>query len=202
MLMHVILDNGHGIETKGKRSPVLPDGSQLLEWKYTREIARQVMKPLRSAGVDCFLLVPGELDVPLKKRAQMVNELATKFGSERTILVSIHCNAAGDGSKWMTARGWEAWTSIGETKADKLADCFYDEAVRMGFKVRKDISDGDPDKEDGLYILKHTLCPAVLTENFFMDNMEDCKFMLSEKGREAIAALHVRSITKYLEDYA
>lgn len=202
MLMHVILDNGHGIETKGKRSPVLPDGSQLLEWKYTREIARQVMEPLRSAGVDCFLLVPGELDVSLKKRAQMVNELATKFGSERTILVSIHCNAAGDGSKWMTARGWEAWTSIGETKADKLADCFYDEAMRMGFKVRKDMSDGDPDKEDGLYILKHTLCPAVLTENFFMDNMEDCKFMLSEKGREAIAALHVRSITKYLEDYA
>jgi len=202
MLMHVILDNGHGIETKGKRSPVLPDGSQLLEWKYTREIARQVMEPLRSAGVDCFLLVPGELDVSLKKRAQMVNELATKFGSERTILVSIHCNAAGDGSKWMTARGWEAWTSIGETKADKLADCFYDEAMRMGFKVRKDMSDGDPDKEDGLYILKHTLCPAVLTENFFMDNMEDCKFMLSEKGREAIAALHVRSITKYIEDYA
>ena len=200
--MHVILDNGHGIETKGKRSPVLPDGSQLLEWKYTREIARQVMEPLRSAGVDCFLLVPGELDVSLKKRAQMVNELATKFGSERTILVSIHCNAAGDGSKWMTARGWEAWTSIGETKADKLADCFYDEAMRMGFKVRKDMSDGDPDKEDGLYILKHTLCPAVLTENFFMDNMEDCKFMLSEKGREAIAALHVRSITKYIEDYA
>mgnify|MGYP000124529673 CR=1 FL=1 len=202
MLMHVILDNGHGIETKGKRSPVLPDGSQLLEWKYTREIARQVMKPLRSAGVDCFLLVPGELDVSLKKRAQMVNELATKFGSERTILDSIHCNAAGDGSKWMTARGWEAWTSIGETKADKLADCFCDEAMRMGFKVRKDMSDGDPDKEDGLYILKHTLCPAVLTENFFMDNMEDCKFMLSEKGREAIAALHVRSITKYIEDYA
>lgn len=202
MLMHVILDNGHGIETKGKRSPVLPDGSQLLEWKYTREIARQVMEPLRSAGVDCFLLVPGELDVSLKKRAQMVNELATKFGSERTILVSIHCNAAGDGSKWMTARGWEAWTSIGGTKADKLADCFYDEAMRMGFKVRKDMSDGDPDKEDGLYILKHTLCPAVLTENFFMDNMEDCKFMLSEKGREAIAALHVRSITKYIEDYA
>ena len=42
----------------------------------------------------------------------------------------------------------------------------------------------------------------MLTENFFMDNMEDCKFMLSEKGREAIAALHVRSITKYIEDYA
>ena len=34
-------------------------------------------------------------------------------------------------------------------------------------KIRKDNSDGDPDKEYNFYILKHTQCPAVLTENFF-----------------------------------
>lgn len=31
---HILLDNGHGEDTKGKRSPVWKDGSQLLEsWK-------------------------------------------------------------------------------------------------------------------------------------------------------------------------
>ena len=52
-------------------------------------------------------------------------------------MVSIHCNAAGNGSDWMIARGWEAWTSVGKTKADKLATCLYDAAGRAGFKLRK-----------------------------------------------------------------
>jgi N-acetylmuramoyl-L-alanine amidase len=29
------------------------------------------------------------------------------------------------------------------------------------------MSDGDPDKEANLYVIKNTKCPAVLTENFF-----------------------------------
>ena len=36
----VILDNGHGEETAGKRSPVWGDGSQLFEWEFNRDIGR------------------------------------------------------------------------------------------------------------------------------------------------------------------
>ena len=32
---------------------------------------------------------------------------------------------------------------------------------------------GDPDIEKDFYIIRHTSCPAVLTENLFMDNRED-----------------------------
>lgn len=101
----------------------------------------------------------------------------------------------------MQARGWEAWTSIGQTNADKLAECLYTSAERMlpGMKLRKDLSDGDPDKESGFYILKHTVCPAVLTENLFQDNKEDVAFLLSEKGKQAITGLHVEGIIKYIE---
>ena len=42
-----------------------------------------------------------------------------------------------------------------------------------GQKIRRDYSDGDPDWEENFYILSKTQCPAVLTENFFMDNKED-----------------------------
>ena len=100
----------------------------------------------------------------------------------------------------MQARGWEAWTSVGQTKADKLADCLYTTAEEclFGMKIRKDMADGDPDKESSFYILKHTKCPAVLTENLFQDNKEDVDFLLSEEGKRTIVSLHVKGICKYL----
>ena len=63
------------------------------------------------------------------------------------------------------------------------------------------MSDGDPDKEEGFYILKHTKCPAVLTENLFQDNKEDVDFLMSPEGKKAITDLHVKGIMKYLEKY-
>lgn len=43
-MIKVLLDNGHGENTPGKRSPKRADGSQLLEWQYAREIASEVYK--------------------------------------------------------------------------------------------------------------------------------------------------------------
>ena len=39
----------------------------------------------------------------------------------------------------------------------------------------------------------------MLTENFFMDNWSDCRFLLSEEGRERIAAMHVEAIMACFE---
>ena len=84
---------------------------------------------------------------------------------------------------------------------DKLADCLYATAEEylFGMKIRKDMADGDPDKESSFYILKHTKCPAVLTENLFQDNKEDVDFLLSEEGKRTIVSLHVKGICKYLK---
>ena len=190
--MKVLIDNGHGSNTPGKRSP---DG-RLREYAYTREIASRLEMELRKNGIDAERIVKEEIDVPLAERCCRVNE----YKASEAILVSIHCNAAGNGSDWMSARGWEAWTSVGKTKADKLATCLYEDAEHClpGMKIRKDMTDGDPDKESGFYILKHTKCPAVLTENLFQDNREDVEFLLSEEGKRAIVNLHVWGIMKYL----
>ena len=190
--MKVLIDNGHGANTPGKRSP---DG-RLREYAYAREIAGRVVFELRKKGIDAEQIVKEEVDVPLSERCRRVNE----YKASEAILISIHCNAAGGGSTWMQARGWEAWTSMGQTKADKLATCLYEAAEKYlpGMKIRKDITDGDPDKESGFYILKHTKCPAVLTENLFQDNREDVDFLLSEEGKRTIVSLHVKGICKYL----
>ena len=77
----------------------------------------------------------------------------------------------------------------------------YDFLLFAGFKLRKDETDGDPDKERHLYILKHTICPAVLTENLFQDNREDVDILLSPEGKKAITDLHVKGIMRFIETY-
>lgn len=196
--MKVLIDNGHGHNTAGKRSP---DG-KLQEWSYTREIASRVVNELRRAGVEAELLVPEDRDVKLVDRCHRVNVQCQSLGASNVLLVSIHCNAAGNGKYWMDASGWEAWTSSGQTEGDRLADFLYDaalDAFPKGTKIRSDWGDADYDKESQFLILSKTLCPAVLTENFFMDNKDDIAYMLSEEGKDAIVRCHCKGIIDYIE---
>lgn len=194
--MKILIDTGHGENTPGKRSP---DG-KFREYLYVREIADQVVAQLRQRGYDAERIVMEFSDVALAERARRVNEVCGRLGTKNVILVSIHCNAAGNG-EWMNAKGWSCYTSIGQTKADKLADCFYQVAEEKfaGRKFRKDLTDGDPDWEAGFYMLKKTKCPAVLTENFFMDNKDDVAYLVSPEGRNAVVATHVEAIIKYIQ---
>lgn len=197
--MKILIDNGHGENTPGKRSP---DGV-LREYAYAREIADDIVRELTKRGYDAERIVKENMDVSLAERARRANEFCGKLGTSNVILVSVHCNAAGCG-EWMQARGWSAYTAKGRTKADALATCLYDvaETVFVGQKIRKDMSDGDPDWEENFYILQKTKCPAVLTENFFQDNKDDVAFLLSSEGKKQIVRVHVDGIIKYLEKYA
>ena len=64
---------------------------------------------------------------------------------------------------------------------------------------RTDKADGDKDLESNFYVIYHTKCPAVLTENLFQDNPEDVVYLTSERGIKAIVDLHVNGICKYFE---
>lgn len=197
--MKILIDNGHGENTKGKRSP---DGV-FREYAYTREIAEAVERELRLKGYDVERLVHETVDVPLDERARRVNEVCGRLGASNVVLVSIHCNAAGNGTEWMNAKGWSAYTSKGKTKADQLATFLYEEAEKnfIGKKMRKDNSDSDPDWEENFYILSKTKCPAVLTENFFQDNKDDVLYLCSEEGKQAIVKTHVDAIVRYIQKY-
>ena len=194
--MLILLDPAHGHNTPGKRSP---DG-KFLEYAYTREIVRQVVTELKNKGYDVELLVPEEDDIPLSERVRRVNAHCTAFGKTNVILISIHVNAAGDGSKWMNATGWSCYTCKGQTESDRLATCLYDAAIKNfpDKRIRTDFSDADSDWEGGFYILRKSLCPAVLTENFFMDKLSDRDYLQSEVGKQAIVDTHVEGIAEYL----
>lgn len=192
----VLLDSGHGIDTPGKRSP---DGA-IREWEYTKELAMAILQELRSEDIEAFIINPEDEDVPLAERVKRVNEIAR---TNKAILVSIHLNAAGDGLQWKRASGWECYTCKGQTESDVLAECFC-EAAREKLKnkqLRTDDSDGDSDKEADFYLLKHTKCPAILTENLFMDSAIDLDYLISKKGFNSIVDLHVLGIIKYLNKH-
>lgn len=190
----ILLDNGHGKETPGKRSPRWKDGSQLFEWEFNRSIVSRLITLLAENYIPFEIVTPEDTDIPLEERVRRANKFCCKYGKNNCLLVSIHANAGG-------GSGWEAWTSIGNTDSDTYATLFYEEARKYfaGWKIRQDTSDGDPDKENNFYILKHTLCPAVLTENFFMDTEKDCRFLMSREGRDKIANMHLSAISKCVE---
>ena len=192
----IILSPGHGEDTAGKRSP---DG-QLMEWYFNRQIVNRIADKLRKAGIDFVILDNGKVDVPLRNRVMRAND----YG-KNALYISVHGNAAGDGSRWMNARGWSIYTSKGYTKADPIAQVFVEEADKVlqgtGMKVRKfSQKKYEQDYEENFYVLKNTIMPAVLTENFFYDNKQDMEFMNSPQGQELIANIHFLAIKRILEE--
>ena len=194
--MKIFIDNGHGLMTAGKRSP---DG-QFREAFYNREIAKKVVADLVDRGYDAELLVPEDDDISLEERVRRVNTACFLLGKANVILVSIHVNAAGNGSKWLNATGWSVYTCKGQTESDKLAECLCQAAIKnfLGRRIRTDISDGDMDWEEGFYILRKSLCVAVLTENFFMDSISDLEYLQSRAGKQAVVDTHVEGIVEWI----
>lgn len=192
--MKVLIDNGHGENTPGKRSP---DG-RLLEYAYTREIADRVVFGLRKLGIDAERIVKEDIDVSLSERCKRVNAIYNETG-KKAILVSIHCNAAGSGATWMGARGWSVFVSNNASANSKrLATCLGEGALNQGVQIRKQTS-----KllywEQNLAMCRDTNCPAVLTENFFQDNKEDVEYLLSSEGKQAVTQIHIDGIVAYLK---
>ena len=195
--MKILIDAGHGIDTPGKRSP---DGL-FREYLWNRQVADLILEGFLSAGVDASLVVTETNDVSLRNRVNRVNTICNKVGASNVILVSIHANAMGNGIEWMNAKGWSCYTSKGSTKSDQIAECLYDafEEEFQDRKIRKDMSDGDRDWEENFYVLQKSKCPAVLLENFFYDNREECAWMLQEKTKKRIASAAVKGIIKYIK---
>ena len=157
--MTILIDPGHGRNTAGKRSP---DG-RFLEYKFNRQVSNLIVSDLLDKGHDARLIVPEETDIPLLERCNRANAIAYTEGVNKTILVSIHANAFGDGHEWTKPSGWSVYTSKGRTKSDELATCLAEAAKKYlpNMKLRADFSDGDVDYEESFFILRRTLCPAV-----------------------------------------
>ena len=191
--MIVLLDNGHGglingeYTTPGKRKDWGADGI-IYEGEFNRAIVGGIIEQLTLLNIPYVNIAPEYRDVRLETRVSRAN----KYPASKCFYLSVHSNAGG-------GHGSEIFTSPGNTKSDKIATIFGEEFMSEfpNRKLRTDFSDGDLDKERRFYVLTRTKMPAILTESFFMDNLEEFKELLNTReGRQQIVDYHVKAIVR------
>jgi len=195
-----VIDAGHGGLTNGQyntqgKQYKFSDGTQIYEGVINRQIGQRLIEMLDEARIPYHnLTVDQKKDVKLEERVAKANKLYSQ--NPNYYFLSIHSNAAsnrvsGDGER---ARGFEVWTSVGQTTSDELATVAAKWYKREfpEFRFRQDMTDGDEDKEmehqrDTFYVLRATRGPAFLVENLFYDNRLEAEFLLSDQGQRRIA---------------
>lgn len=205
----ILIDNGHGIDTKGKCSP---DG-KLREWAWTREVAQMLVEELTRRGYDAQRIVTENTDIPLNRgadsRVKRVNTICKAYGATNCLLVSIHINAAPDNPKvivrkdthgaWKTCRGFCVMVAPNASTASKrLAATIYTEAEKHKLQGNRAVPK-DKYWIQSLAMCRDTNCPAVLTENLFQDNESDAAWLQTAEGKRTIVALHADGIEKYIK---
>jgi N-acetylmuramoyl-L-alanine amidase len=186
-----ILDAGHGPRTAGKRSPVLPDGRQLIEWEWNRRVLDRIIE-LAGDEFDIRVTIPDPARTgdDLQRRCDAANSVRTELPR---VFVSIHSNAAPTPRPglWAPPSGVEVWHFHTSRKGMQLAQVFLAHLVeRTGRRDRKIKS-----KPFGQFkVLTGTHMPAILTEGGFYTNREECELMLTDAYMDAVALAHVEAM--------
>lgn len=188
--MLILLDNGHGSNTPGKQSPC----STFREYQFTRTLAAEIHTRLTHTGIKSILLTPEKTDTPLYIRCRRANQICRQNPSLQPLLISLHVNAAGKGQHWMNARGWSVYVANNASQKSKTAAATIAKtAADNGLRVRRPLPQ-TPYWTANLAILRDTTCPAILTENLFMDNIEDLHILQSPDTISRLAQIHISAI--------
>lgn len=165
-----VFDSGHGgminqvYQTAGKRSPKWSRGV-LFEGMFNRWVVNRCLEKLDRKGLPYYHISPELTDTGLSTRSSRADKIYSS--NKETYLLSIHANAGG-------GKGIEGFTTKGETKADPIGEIFLRNLEEDGVNVlRKDLSDGDRDKESNFWMLRKPKMPSFLLECGFMDEDSD-----------------------------
>ena len=180
----VVLDAGHDAANLANKSP---DGSYY-EHEFALDMAKRIGTHLRRCGVAVVETRPDGAAVTLAERCAIANDI-----KGLDLFVSLHSNAAG-GSGWSSARGWSAYVYGAGGEREQAAQAILARVRETGTAVRSRSIVYDP----SLYVLKHTVAPAVLIEHAFHTNENDVKNLRSDAWRATVAEAEARGITDYL----
>lgn len=180
--MKVLVNAGHAPNGIPDPGAVGPNG--LRECDVTCSVAHMTVSYLRAAGIEAEFIQSDDLSE--------ITDTANAGGYD--LLLSIHCNSFND-----TAVGIEVWTSRGWTRSDIFATKLMDQ-MHSTFPdqvVRADWSDGDVDKEAGLYVLVNSDCPAALFELPFISNPDQEAWLQDKNNQLEAARAFARGVTDY-----
>lgn len=181
----VAVDDGHGKETAGKRTPLFPDGSYMPENAYNQAVVSYLTDALQRCGFQVLAVAPEETDTPLQTRVKRANDAGAD------VYISIHANAFG--SDWNDANGVESWVyEKADAKTMNFAKMIHESFAKASGRKNRGLK-----KSADLYVLRATKMPAVLIEGGFMTNREEAKLLLSESYRKQCAEGICKGVCAY-----
>ncbi len=155
---------------------------------------------LINMGYEVYTTTNSVEEPELSKRKNFATQVAK---GRRKLLLSLHNNAAGNGSKWLDAHGVEVWTTPGVTKADVCAEYFLMQfkkdfpelAIRYNRNVKF-----ERDKEAQFTVLMGADYMGVLIEWLFQDNKLDVELLSDSDMNRRFESSIVDSI-EAINDY-
>lgn len=186
----IALCDGHGMDTTGKRTPVLPNGlkSETGNFMHENEFNRAVVKyldaELKRNGFKTLLVAPTDFDTPLEARTNLANS------KDADAYVSVHANA--NTGVWGEWGGMETYVYKGDKESERLGTLIH-KHLKGGTKQRdRGVKEGNH-----LWVIRKTKMPAVLVEAGFMDNLEEAKMLLSDAYRKECAVEIAKGICEF-----
>lgn len=185
----IMIDPGHGGHDPGAIGPtgVQEKFITVAVAKLMVDILKPVAEVRLTRDTDIALGSTEENDLQARVNA------AHNFGAD--IFISIHCNSVIS----RAAHGCEVWTSPGQTAADAMAESIVKslESGLTELSVRKDMSDGDSDKEARFAVLTRTRMPACLVELAFISNPTEEALLESGTFQKRAARAIAEGIAEY-----
>lgn len=184
-------DDGHGIDTSGKRTPMFADGSYMKENEFNRAVIDKLNVHLKRNKFQVLHVSAGDTDVPLKTRTDLANNIIPNgFGRPADAFVSVHANAAGN--TWNSkVKGIEIFYRAGYKEGKKLAQDVQEHLIKGTPLFNRGL------KTDNLHVTREAKMPAILIEGGFMDNPDEAKLLMSDSYREECAEEIARGLCQY-----
>lgn len=184
----IALDDGHGMQTAGKRTPFIPEiGRFIHENEFNRAVKKLLDAELKRCGFKTVLTAPGDADHSLASRVKVAND------AKADLFISIHYNAL-DGKfdgPGKDPEGFSAHIDPSGGQSQKFAEIAI-----------KHLAKGTVQKNRGvvkqqLYVTANTKMPAVLFELGFMDNNREALLMIAPAFQKECAVEIAKAVCEF-----
>lgn len=183
----LILDDGHGVDTHGKRTP-----TGIKENQFNSAVVEIAKSLAEAQGLKVYLTAPDNDDPSLKTRTDRANRACSEFGKNcESVLVSVHYNAHLTTFEGSDAQGIETFYNKNSPEGMLLAHSVHSELITGTRQVDRGIKTND------LHITREAKMPAVLIEAGFMDDPREADLMLNKDFQTEVATEIVRGVCKY-----
>ena len=180
----IALDDGHGMNTPGKRTPTI-NGRVIHENEFNREVVNYLSIELKRCGFNTLMVAPGDNDISLASRVNLAN------AKNADAYISIHFDAFDGRFDGNDPEGLTVHVYPSSANSKKLGNAILNHLKGGTSQQNRGV------KESNFYVLRRTKMIAILSENGFMDNKREAMLMLDTNFQKEVAREHAQGVCDY-----